>query len=354
MNECQNINSEKVLNQSGPSYRNGSEVLRPSPDATYRLPLHLKQMGDPDNCRHRSGWHVVMNALRQYHNPEGILLDDFVERSFQHAYCRQTWREPWIGIFHHPPALPDWLDPTAPPEAYMDTPEFRESQRHLLGAVALSNYLGDWLRDRLEVPILVFKHPTESNVPQFAPAAYLAQPHRQVVQVGWYGRNIRAIYQLRLGPAFRKIHLFQRRPWVLAALERTDFQSPLRDIPWEDKVELREEVENRDFDLLLSESVVFCQYWDLSASNTLIECIARATPIVLNRHPAAIEYLGSEYPLFYDTLEEAAALISSDETVVAAHNYLKGVDKAWLDPRAFAETLGNFASKLHCGVDTAG
>jgi hypothetical protein len=54
----------------------------------FRLPLQLKQMGDAQNCRHRSGWRYVMEHLRSYHASGGILLDDFVERSFQHSYCR--------------------------------------------------------------------------------------------------------------------------------------------------------------------------------------------------------------------------------------------------------------------------
>ncbi|MBZ4021004.1 hypothetical protein CKO11_00825 [Rhodobacter sp. TJ_12] len=323
------------------------------PAPRFRLPLHLKQMGDPENCRHRSGWHFVMAALRPYHDPEAVLLDDFVERSFQHAYCRQTWTTPWVGIFHHPPCLPEWLDPTAPPAAYMATAAFRESVRHLLGAVALSRYLGDWLRDTLDVPVLVLKHPSETAVPQFDPARYLAQPLPQVVQVGWYGRNIRAIYQVPLGPSFHRIHLLQRRPWVLEALERTDALSPLRDLPISDKVELRDEVENDDYDALLSSSIVFCQYWDLSASNTLIECIARATPIVLNRHPAAVEYLGAAYPLFYDTMDEAAALIATPERVTSAHRYLSQMDRTWLAPAGFAQQLGGFVAQLSRAAELA-
>ena len=65
----------------------GPLVARHRP--TFRLPLQLKQMGDPEHCRHRSGWQYVMRHLRPYNTPNGILLDDFVERSFQHADQRQ-------------------------------------------------------------------------------------------------------------------------------------------------------------------------------------------------------------------------------------------------------------------------
>jgi hypothetical protein len=82
------------------------------PEPGIRLPLHLKQMGDPEHCGHRSGWRFVMDHLRQKVNPLGILVDDFVERTFQHDCYDQEWQEPWIGIFHHPPNLPGWFDPS--------------------------------------------------------------------------------------------------------------------------------------------------------------------------------------------------------------------------------------------------
>ena len=72
----------------------------------FRLPLHLKQMGVPETCAHRSGWGYVMEHLAKKQHQNGIILDDFVERTFQHQGMRQTWKEPWVGIFHHPQNLP--------------------------------------------------------------------------------------------------------------------------------------------------------------------------------------------------------------------------------------------------------
>jgi hypothetical protein len=307
-----------------------------------RLPLHLKQMGDPQHCNHRCGWRHVVQHLGHYQSSGGILLDDFVERSFQHAGSRQTWREPWVGIFHHPPNLPGWLDPTAVPRAIFSTPEFQDSHRYLRGIVALSGNLGHWLGKELGRPVLVLKHPTEIPPVRFSLDAYLGSAPRQLVQVGWYGRNQRAIYQVPAPARFRKVHLLQDRPWVRHAIAVTDQSSPYRDHDWHGVVKLIREVSNTDYDDLLSRSIVFCQYWDVSASNTIVECIARNTPIVVNRHEAVVEYLGPSYPLYYDTLSEVEALIGADDRITAAHLYLSAMDKSWLCASSFSAAVNRF------------
>ena len=312
----------------------------------FRLPLQLKQMGDAQNCRHRSGWRYVMERLRSYHTLEGILLDDFVERSFQHSYCRQEWREPWVGIFHHPPGLPSWLDPSAPPDAIFGLPEFRNSLPYLRGAIALSNHLGRWLESRLGCPVLVVRHPTEAASAPFSLEAFEAEPRRRMVQVGWYGRNQRAIYQVPTLPSFRKIHLLQDRPWVREAIARTDALSPLRGTAHVGQVEVVQEISNEEYDRLLSASMIFNQYWDVSASNTIIEAIARGTPILVNRHVALEEYLGLDYPLYYDAMADVEHLLRDGGAIAAASEHIAALDKSWMSAESFARSVAQFAAEV--------
>jgi len=80
---------------------------------------------------------------------------------------------------------------------------------------------------------------------------------------------------------------------------------------------------------------VFLDLIDVSACNTLIECIVRNTPIVINRLPAIVEYLGEDYPLYYNTLEEATSLINDDRKILEAYRYLKTKDKEFLKMETF-------------------
>jgi hypothetical protein len=46
---------------------------------------------------------------------------------------------------------------------------------------------------------------------------------------------------------------------------------------------------------------VFVNLLDCSGCNTIVECIQRSTPMMVNKMPATVEYLGKNYPGFYDT-----------------------------------------------------
>ena len=50
------------------------------------------------------------------------------------------------------------------------------------------------------------------------------------------------------------------------------------------------------YDCLLPENVMAIELFDASANNVVVECIARNTPIIVNRHPAVVEYLTADYP----------------------------------------------------------
>ena len=74
-------------------------------------------------------------------------------------------------------------------------------------------------------------------------------------------------------------------------------------------VDIVDAVNNEEYDNLLCSNIVFLHLVDGSAVNTLIECYVRGTPVVVNRHPAAVEVLGSEYRWYYDSLEEVDGVV---------------------------------------------
>ncbi len=84
-------------------------------------------------------------------------------------------------------------------------------------------------------------------------------------------------------------------------------------------------LDNTEYDKLLASHVVFLKLEDASAVNTIIECIIRNTPVVVNRLPATVEYLGSNYPLFYDNVHEVSKFTAKD--IQAAYKYLSKMNK---------------------------
>ena len=96
----------------------------------------------------------------------------------------------------------------------------------------------------------------------------------------------------------------------------------------DDNIEIMEYVENDVYDQLLTKNIVFLNLVDGSAINTLLECLVRNTPIVVNRHPAVVEILGDDYPLFYDDISSISALLRLPDIVFTSHCYLKNLDKS--------------------------
>jgi hypothetical protein len=320
-----------------------NDEQRPNPLGRFRLPLHLKPVGVG---KHRAGWPFVMEHLRRLHDPDAILLDDFVERSFREDIVSRGWREPWLGIFHHPPNLPQWFDPEAPLQKIFATPAFRAGAPHLRGAIALSEHLAAWLRGNLACPVLVLKHPTPEAELHFSFERW--NQTRRIIQVGWYARNIRAIYQLAAPDSFRKVHLMKDR--LKLAMERTDRFSPYRKRPWVGTVEQMPVVDDREFDELMASSVILCEYWDVSASNTVIEAIARSTPIFVNRLPALEEYLGAGYPLFFDHLDQVPSMLNDPARIRDASSYLNELDKSWMSVESFVREVARFVSSVSSGA----
>ena len=88
-------------------------------------------------------------------------------------------------------------------------------------------------------------------------------------------------------------------------------------------VTVHQYLENSDYLKLLTTSIIFCDYIDCSASNTIVECIATCTPIILNRLPAIVEYLGEDYPLYFDKIynSETNSYYLTQENLISAYEY---------------------------------
>jgi hypothetical protein len=264
------------------------------------------------------------------------LLDDYVEQTF----CRQPeamiYQEPWIGIFHHPLNIPEFATPPEPLPEMLAGDAFQQSLPQLRGAIALSNYLAKELRELLNVPVWVIRHPSEIPEHGWSFDRYLESEPKKLVQLGWYLRNTRAIYQIPKLRDHCKLRFLPKRKQLIDYDQRVSnmwFETERR-VEYGGVTEFGY-VPAQDYDETLNTSVVLTELFDASANNVVVECIARRTPIVVNRHPATVEYLGADYPLYFNELPEVPQLLQPDR-VLAAHRHLMSLDRTWLHGESFA------------------
>ena len=105
-----------------------------------------------------------------------------------------------------------------------------------------------------------------------------------------------------------------------------------------DEVRVLQYLPNDEYDRLLIENIVFLDLINCSAANTIIESIRRLTPIVIRRVEAAVEYLGEDYPLYYDDIDEVDDIVTY-ENIEKAYNYLKDMDKSFLTVEVFIDSI---------------
>jgi hypothetical protein len=105
-------------------------------------------------------------------------------------------------------------------------------------------------------------------------------------------------------------------------------------------VKIISHLRNDEYDEMLTQNIVFCNLIDASAVNTLIECIARNTPIIISRLPAVVELLGNNYPLYIDNLIviENTMYIPID-SIKRAYYMLCASDKYVISIENFVEKL---------------
>ena len=227
----------------------------------------------------------------------------------------------------------------------LDSKGFKKSLPHLRGAIALSDYLAEWLRTELDVPVASIKHPTELTSTKFTWNAFTANHDKKLVQVGFFLRNYRAIYQVDPPEEYQKVYVAEDRQSIIEARKRVDTYSPYRRRPDIGEVQVVSWLEHAEYDQMFSRNVIFMELFDASANNAIVEAIVRETPVVVNRHPAVVEYLGREYPLFYDDISEVRRLLELTN-VRRAHEYLRAMDKSDLTIEHFVTSINDFISKV--------
>jgi hypothetical protein len=109
---------------------------------------------------------------------------------------------------------------------------------------------------------------------------------------------------------------------------------------FDESVLLLPTLDDSSYDTLLSENIVFIKLVDAAAVNTLIECVVRNTPIIINRLPAVEEILGTNYPLYFDDLSQVPSLIDAN-IIQKAYNQLSSMDKTSLTSDYFIQSIVN-------------
>lgn len=285
---------------------------------------------------HRSGFSYMLELLSEYHREDATAMDTWLERTFAWEKTKNSqlrfipYREPWVGIMHHPPNTPAWFTENATPYTIIQSKEFQESLPMCKGLYVFSKYHADFLKCFIKtIPVEVLYHATEVPEIKFSMDKFIANTNKKIVNVGYWLRKLSSIYLLDADQGiYQKIRLLPSAAWIPPNFIETilDIEASFRNYPISDEmkrsvVDVRH-LPNNEYDDLLSKNILFVDLYDTSANNCVIEAMVRGTPILINPLPAVIEYLGKDYPFYFNDLEEASKKLKSLALIKETNEYL--------------------------------
>jgi hypothetical protein len=329
---------------------------------------------------HRSGWQYVVNSLVQCNFKSDIILDTYVDKTFHwnNSFYKIKgvipYTSAWIGVIHH--TFSDYVNSYNCTELFKQE-TFLKSLEHCKSLIVMSQTLAYQMKERLEalqipVRIDVLTHPTQDPEMKFDFYQYSINKEKKLVHIGNWLRNMFTIYEILVPDQtwihtksilknknsdnyfvpdnlFEKLLLTGDEPDETFDMCRTTFTNlhmkGLYDCIYrmETSVEVIECLSNDKYDALLSNNIVFLNYIDASATNTLIECIVRNTPVIVNKIPAVVELLGENYPLYYTSMHSITKLLEKENEylVEQAHVYLTNLPKERYSINNFIKEFGS-------------
>lgn len=275
---------------------------------------------------HRSGWNYAIQSIMPLHSDDGIKFEGFLD----HAIKRSPIEEPFVAFIHNPLYTPaDYNSKYEQNSLHyvLNHNNWHKCKRLCRGIYVLSEKLRKDFLDMCDLPCNSLVHPVEMCETKFDFDMFLQQPTI-----------------LHLGQWMRRFDSFKR---VKFSGRKILFQIDERDI-LPDEIEVIKHVDNQTFDYVLSRVCVFSHFIDVVACNGVLDCIARDTPICCNRLPATEQYLGKDYPLFFEDLSEAADKLKDIALIQKASEHIRSLEKGIFSGQYFCDSV--YRSRIYQNI----
>jgi polysaccharide pyruvyl transferase WcaK-like protein len=291
---------------------------------------------------HVNGWAWCVRGLQDHIikmdrlDKCNIIIDDYLDATFgwessiRSIVGKLPYKNNWLGFLHH--TFEKSVKNNA--EQVLNNPLFKESLPYCRVIFVFSENFALQLQTLLpEVNIQVITHPKEMNGATWSLEKFQKNP--RIVQIGGFMRDPLGIYKLALnnkqsswiskcilnGPQMSSYRRPQDLQVVISGKKNVfhrEFQTWVNEKLSE--VEEISELTKDDYIELLECVVVMLPLIDVSACNTLLECIVMKTPVIVPDLDALRSVLPSDYPLFYPRNDyvEAGKCVDTSQIITAS------------------------------------
>lgn len=284
-----------------------------------------------------NNWSVVENNIKnKLISKKKIIFMTFCEMYFYKG--GKPLKEDWIGIIHDPEDTNVYYKG----RSIINNKNFKKSIPYCKGLFCMSHSLKDWIIKKTNLPahtINILHHPiSDKNLKEFQIEEY--KKNKSIIQIGNWLRKTYSIF---------KINTYINKeilPWNRRTKEELNYFLK------KDKVKLTQSenksvtkvshVSDDDYNKIFNNKIVFLDLYSSTANNVIMECMKSNNPIIVNRHKSVEEYLGKEYPLFYDKLADVPLFLKNDKLILKAFNYLKNMDKSKFTIQVMADNINTF------------
>lgn len=270
-------------------------------------------IGTPAHHKHYNGWKYIINELNSSLRRQDFILHTFLDRDILFFPGSENLKKletsPWYGIIHFPPTG----DPSKHPGINSTEVIKKVSQSKISktckGLIALSAQNFHIIKQHSSIPPVHVQHPKFCDNATCDIEQLIKNKTIQHTCISY-----------RSTKEFLSLHTKLKKYISISDYKEKEL---LKDLPNNTQFS---SVHKSDEDYIsdLTSSIGFSYYIDVSASNLILEHLLTATPIVVNRHPAIEEYLGKEYPMYYENIHvNPDSFLMNDNFLKKTHDFLK-------------------------------
>lgn len=156
--------------------------------------------------------------------------------------------------------------------------------------------------------------------------------NKKIFHIGWWLRNFKTFIDFSFPSDYSKNILVKK-----------DFENQWLNINVNfdlKNIQIIYEINNNEYEKVFQNCCIFLDLEDAVANNVILECIKFCTPILVKKNESSMEYLGINYPFYFNSLDDLKKMeaFTSEEwlqKMLYAHEYLLNMNKTHL----FLETF---------------